>query len=152
MRRVVRVLTCVAFVASGLAVADPPGTSPTQTAAPSQGTAPAPAAAPAASTPAAPSAPAASAPPAAAAAAGTKPVVIQSTPEIDLLEKHFLAEGYKIEMHNGEKLFCRREEQLGSHLGGQKVCASAQQLNFTEQEAKGSMNRSMMQQSNLTGK
>ena len=36
-------------------------------------------------------------------------MAVQGTPELDTLEKHFLSEGYKLEMHNGEKHFCRRE-------------------------------------------
>jgi len=55
---------------------------------------------------------------------------------MDQLEKHFLSEGYKIEMHNGEKYFCRREEQLGSRLGGSKQCSTAQQLTWTEDDAR----------------
>jgi hypothetical protein len=55
---------------------------------------------------------------------------------MDQVEKHFLSEGYKVEMHNGEKYFCRHEEQLGSRLGGQKQCTTAQQLMFTEKDAR----------------
>jgi len=51
-------------------------------------------------------------------------------------EKHFLAEGYKVEMRHGEKYFCRREDVLGSRLGGQKNCSTAQQLAQNEAEAK----------------
>ena len=66
-------------------------------------------------------------------------------------EKHFLAEGYKMEMRHGEKVFCRREEMLGSRLNAQKVCSTAEQLTRTETEAQASVTRSMMQQSNPTG-
>ena len=66
-------------------------------------------------------------------------------------EKHFVAEGYKMEMRHGEKVFCRREEMLGSRLNAQKVCSTAEQLTRTETEAQASVTRSMMQQSNPTG-
>jgi hypothetical protein len=116
-----------------------------------------PAAAPAAQstnvTPQAASTPASATPSATTATPDTKPaVVVTSTPEQDALEKHFLAEGYKEVMHNGEKMFCRQEEQLGSRLGGRKVCGTAQQLMVTEQQAQASVDRNTMQQNNPTGK
>jgi hypothetical protein len=78
--------------------------------------------------------------------------VVQGTPDIDSLEKHFLSEGYKLEMHNGEKYFCRREEELGSHLGGQKACSTAEQLQATEREAKSAFIRGQMQQVSPTSR
>lgn len=144
MRLVVCVLACVGVSGMSLALADPPATSPAPSA-----SAPAPAATPAqpAATPAQPAA-TPSAPP---EAAKTASVVIQSTPEVDTLEKHFLSEGYKIEMHHGEKYFCRREEQLGTRLGGQKVCGTVQELQANERQAQASVDRSSMQQNNPTG-
>jgi hypothetical protein len=71
---------------------------------------------------------------------------------MDQVEKRFLSEGYKLEMHHGEKVFCRREDLLGSRLGAQKVCSTAQQLTATERQAKASVDHSMMQQSNPTGR
>ncbi len=72
--------------------------------------------------------------------------------EVDAQEKHFLAEGYKMEMRNGEKVFCRREEELGSRLGAHKVCGTGLQLQNIERESQDSVNRSMMQQNNPSGK
>jgi hypothetical protein len=51
-------------------------------------------------------------------------------------------------MHHGEKVFCRREEVLGTRLGGQKVCSTVIQLKATEEQAKASVDRNMMQQNN----
>jgi hypothetical protein len=138
MRLLVGVLACMSVGAISIAMADPPP--------PASSTATAPAAT---SVPAAPAAAAKAAAP--AADAEKTSVVVQSTPEVDPLEKHFLAEGYKMEMRNGEKVFCRREEELGSRLGGRKVCSTAQQLDITERTAKASVNRSSMQQNNPTG-
>ena len=141
MRSVSAVLACVAVGGLSVAVADPP--------------------APAASTPSATTqgAPATPTNPPAATAAAATPVMahvtITGTPQVnaqsDFMEKHFLAEGYKIEMHHGEKYFCRKEEELGSRLGGQKYCSTVEQLKATEQEAKASVDRSMMQQNNPKG-
>src|SRR6516164_11504940 len=133
MRLAVCLLTCIAASAMTAAFADPEASAPSATpATPASATAAAPAAAAAATAAPAAAHPASSATPAAA----DKPSVEIDAPTMDQLEKHFLSEGYKVEMHNGEKYFCRREEQLGSRLGGQKQCATAQQLAFTEKDSR----------------
>ena len=139
MRLVVGVLACVTVGGASLALADPPAT---------------PAAPPATQAPAATTAtPATSNAPAAPAKNTTSSnVVIQSTPEVEALEKHFLAEGYKMEMRHGEKYFCRREEQLGTRLGAQKVCGTAQQLQATEREAQAAYQRGQSQTNNPPGR
>lgn len=169
MRFVVGVLACMAVGGISLALADPsttapPPSPPSAPSAPSAPAAAAPTAAPATpatrtpqAAPATPAsatpAPAAHAASAAAAAQDNKPaVIVQGTPEFDTVEKHFLAEGYRLEMRNGEKVFCRREEQLGTRLGGQKVCSTALQLMVTERQAQASVDKSMMQQNNPAGK
>jgi hypothetical protein len=82
---------------------------------------------------------------------GTRPAT-PAAPDVSLDEKHFLAEGYKMEMRHGEKYFCRNEELLGTRLGREKVCSTAQQLKATEQQAQASVTKSMMQQNNPAGK
>ena len=160
MRFVVGVLACMAVGGISLALADPLTTA-SPPSAPSAPATAAPTAAPATHTPqAVPATPASTTPaPAAHAASAAAPaqdnkpaVIVQGTPEFDTVQKHFLAEGYKLEMRNGEKVFCRREEQLGSRLGGQKVCSTALQLMVTERQAQASVDKSMMQQNNPSGK
>jgi hypothetical protein len=142
MRLVIGTLACLSAGAISVAVADPPSSAATPA------TSPAPPEAPAsASSPASP--PQESKP--AAAADGKSTVVVQGAAEQDPLEKHFLAEGYRIEMHNGERLLCRREEELGSRLAGRMVCSTPQQLNQTEQEAKAAYQRGQSQQTNPKG-
>jgi hypothetical protein len=51
-------------------------------------------------------------------------------------EKHLLSEGYTPEMHNGTKVWCRRDQELGSRLGGHKTCGTSEELNFIEQETR----------------
>src|SRR5215469_9089711 len=130
MRLAVSVLTCVAISVLTPALADPAPNEPSaNTTAPASPAPAKPAAAPAA-------APAAEHP--AASTAQTAPItpgVDVEAAQMDQMEKHFLSEGYKIEMHNGEKYFCRREDQLGSRLGGQKQCSTAQKLMFTERDS-----------------
>jgi hypothetical protein len=121
MRFVVRGLAFI--IGSGavtLALADPAAPA---AASPSVSTPPATAVAPATA------APASSAPAAAASATQAKPAT-------DADEKRLIAEGYKPEMRNGEKVYCRREETLGTRLGSDKHCATAAQLKSTEQASK----------------
>ncbi|HXY95496.1 MAG TPA: hypothetical protein VEH00_00885 [Steroidobacteraceae bacterium] len=70
----------------------------------------------------------------------------------DAQEKHFLSEGYRLEMHHGEKMFCRREDTLGSRLGSKNYCSTAEQLTATERAAQRAMDRSTWQQNNPSGK
>jgi hypothetical protein len=146
MRLVVYVLACAAIGAMSVALADPPATPAAAATTTSQAPA---------TNPATPSQSASSTSAPSEAAKGAKTssdVVVESTAELDSLEKHFIAEGYKMEMHHGEKLFCRREEETGSHLGGQKVCNSAVQLQANERDARRALDKSSMQQNNPSGK
>lgn len=129
MRLAVSLLTCVAVSVLTPALADPPAS-----------------ATPAAPATATPAPAAASATPSASQAAAVKPSVDVEAAKMDQAEKHFLAEGYKIEMHNGEKYFCRREEQLGSRLGGEKHCSTAQQLLYTEEDSQRQASDAVRQQ------
>jgi hypothetical protein len=77
-------------------------------------------------------------------AAATPP---PAAPEVDQTDRHFLAEGYKMQMRNGQKVFCRREEQLGSRLGGATTCNSADELKQIETQAHATVERAQNQQS-----
>jgi hypothetical protein len=144
MRLAVSVLTCFALSAMTAALADPATTDPSA-AAKAPAAAPSTAAPAATATPATPAAPATAAHPAASAAPAAD-VQVEAA-QLDQQEKHFLSEGYKIEMHNGEKYYCRREEQMGSRLGGSKQCSTAQQLAFTEKDAQRQTEHAMHNQS-----
>jgi hypothetical protein len=132
VRTAILLAACLGVTTAMDALADPP-------AAPQSPAAPAAAAAPAT--------PAENASPPSAAPKTT--VVVEA--EQDQLEKHFLAEGYKEEMHNGEKMLCRREQEMGSRLGAKKYCATALQLQETERESRAAMQRGMSQQTNPKG-
>ena len=138
MRLVSGVLACVFAGAVSMAFADdpPPSTTNSSAAAPS--------AAPA-TTPDSP-APVAGATKSAVTvtAAATPP---PAAPEVDQTDRHFLAEGYKMQMRNGQKVFCRREEQLGSRLGGAMTCNSAEELKQIETQAHATVERAQNQQS-----
>jgi hypothetical protein len=50
--------------------------------------------------------------------------VVGSKPELTPEEKQLIARGYKLEMRQGEKYFCRREQQIGSRFET-KICDTA---------------------------
>ncbi len=119
MRLIVGILACLA---STVLLADEP---------------PAPAATPA---PAA-AAPAANAPnavliPPAAAAAKTAP------PADDEAEvKRLRSRGYRLEKRDGNEVWCRKEDAMGTRLGGHTVCRTADQIRYEEEKAKRDVQR-----------
>jgi len=119
MRVFTGVIACVGIGAVSVVLADP-AEAPKATA---------PAAVTEAQT-ALPASPSAAATPAAAPAA-----TITATAPSDgqeQLERHFLAEGYKTEMHGSQKVFCRKEDTLGTRLGAVKNCGTVDQLKQRE--------------------
>ena len=50
-----------------------------------------------------------------------------------------------MQMRNGQKMFCRREEQLGSRLGGALTCNTAEELKQIEAQAKDAIDRALHQ-------
>ena len=137
MRFVVGALACMAVGGISLALADPstPASVPSPPSAPSAPTAPA-----AAAPTAAPATPAPATPQAAPAAA--------ATPAIDPEEKRLLAQGYRMQMRRGEKVFCRREAILGSRIEATMNCGTAAQLKATRDEAKEAVERAQRQPMN----
>ena len=66
---------------------------------------------------------------ASATAAAKPPVVIKSDKaELTHDEQLLVSRGYKLEVRNGDRVFCRREQVLGSRLGDKKVCGTASQF------------------------
>jgi hypothetical protein len=146
MRSVLALLACVAGGGLSVALADPPAApaSTSEAATPATPATPGnPAAAPVAATSAG-GVTTTGATPAGPAAQPASSVTI--TAEQAAMEKHFLAEGYKVEMRNGQKYYCRREETLGTRLGSQKFCSTEEQLKATEAQAKDLVGTSQRQQ------
>jgi len=139
MRSVVRVLALI--IGSGaltLALADPAAPAQQAPAAPSAGTAPATTAAPASSAP--------------AAASATSSASAPAKPAVDADEKRLIAEGYKPEMRGGTKVYCKREQVLGSRLGAPEHCSTAEQLKATTQMSREVTEQSQRFGTNPTGK
>lgn len=92
-------------------------------------------------------APAASTVPTPAAATDAVAKAAAEKAEIDTDTRHFLAEGYKPEMHHGEQVYCKKEEALGSRLAMVKNCGTIEQLKLAEQRAKAGVFDAQRQQS-----
>jgi hypothetical protein len=138
MRWVFAVLACVGVGLTHGALAEPPPTPSGPTSAPAPAASPSAPATPAAPAPAAVPVPAAQAPTAATAtAASTTPASTTAAPEANdaALKKRLLSAGYRPEMRNGEKKWCRRETALGSRFET-KVCGTAQTLTELTQSSK----------------
>jgi hypothetical protein len=89
-----------------------------------------------------------------AAAAGAKPATNAATDAAAAAaseERSLLAAGYKPEMRNGTKVWCRREAELGSRLGGQKVCGTPAELKLVVQQNKDLVEQIQKTQHNPTG-
>ena len=116
-RPVAAVLVVVGICGVSVAFADPP----TSAEAPASAAAPAPSATSTAAT----AAPAAADANASAAAATKTASAAQTAADSDAaLEKRLTNSGYKPRMRNGTKVWCKRQDELGSRLGAQEVCAT----------------------------
>jgi hypothetical protein len=117
MRVFTGVMACVGIGAVSIALADPADAPKSS--------------APAAVTEARTSAPAS--PSTAATPAAPAVTVTAATPDAqEQLERHFLSEGYKSEMHGSQKVFCRREDTIGTRLGASKNCGTVDELKQQE--------------------
>ena len=126
------VIGMLAFLGAGaVALADPPSSAPAQSAA----------------TTATPPQSAATTPPAPAASPSH-----ETTAAIDPREKALKAKGYRMETRNGEKMYCRSEEVLGSRLAGRKVCGTVSELEQREHLSRDMAENAQRMQLNPTGK
>lgn len=160
MRGTLGILACVVVGGTSLLRADPPVTP----SAPSAASAPATPQVARPATSAAPSvAPAAEAAATADAAAKTTEHPTSAAPaanaeaaviiEADDAEaKRLRAAGYRPEMVNGEQIWCRRENTLGSRLDVQKTCGTAKSLALSVQETKDRFIATQNKQWNPTAK
>jgi hypothetical protein len=123
MRFVVSVLAAVSVGGLSLALADPPAPASATTGAASSSTN--------ATQPAAPaSAPTAAQPAAKSATASS------STPAADPREERLLSQGYRPQMHDGQKVFCKRAAILGSRTEMTTLCGTVDQLSSQIQNSR----------------
>jgi len=98
------------------------------------------------------SSPAAAASSTAVASSSPAPTAAASVGESDAaLEKRLTNSGYKSRMRNGQKVWCKREGELGSRLGGQEVCGTPDELRLNVQQQQDNV-RSVQKLYNATAK
>ena len=145
MRPLVGVLACLGIGAMTVSLADPqaPAQAPPAAATvPAAETALAAETAPAATStaPASTSAAAASSASASAATHSRASAANPVNPTPNAEEKRLIAMGYRPEMRNGEKIFCRVETELGSRFTT-KHCARADELKAMTRDAQDTMEK-----------
>ena len=128
MRFAIFALSFLGLGGVGLAAADPELATPSAAPAAVIADSPAPA------TSAATQAP----PPAASPAAASQPAAPKATAAAALSgdEQRLLSQGYKPYMRNGEKIYCRREAQLGSRISDVQHCGTVAQLTTATRNGK----------------
>ena len=120
-------LACATLGGLSSVQADPPAVPPSTQAAES-------------STPAAvPGVPASTAAPAASNA---------SIEEVAIIARRMRADGYREEMHQGVKQWCREEVRLGSRLSSRKVCATPAQLDQIARDTQNQLKQQLNLQTN----
>jgi hypothetical protein len=62
-----------------------------------------------------------------------------SKPELTAEDKRLISEGYKLQMHRGEKLFCKSEHIVGSRFD-KNICKSAEQIAAARQASQDGVN------------
>jgi hypothetical protein len=120
------------LAATGLTpcLADPPASPAAAASQPAPAATPAPAST--TSQPATPAAPTA----ASSSAASTAKAATANEQQEAADEKQLLVQGYTPEMRNGAKMWCKREQEIGSRLGSHvKTCGTATELALRQREA-----------------
>jgi len=82
--------------------------------------------------------------PAASATEAAKPAV---SPD----EQRLLSQGYKPEMRNGQKIYCRREHVMGSRTDMAEHCGTVDQLKRSSQDARDQTDRAQRNLGNPGG-
>jgi hypothetical protein len=81
--------------------------------------------------------------PSAASPAASPPAATQAAaPELSPAESHLIDLGYKPQMRNGEKVYCRREAPMGSRISSGQHCGTVAELATTTQEGRQGLERS----------
>ena len=86
--------------------------------------------------------------PARAASAAASP---NAAMEVSAAEQHLISLGYKPQVRDGQKIYCRREAALGSRIVAAQHCGTAAQLTTTTQEGKDYLEKTQRSQLNPVG-
>ena len=126
MRLIVGLLTCCCAFTVSQAFADEP---PAQTSSAVQ---------PAQTAPASAATPASSASSAQTASASKPAASADATDEAT--DKRLRSQGYKPEVRNGTKIYCRKEAELGSRFES-KICGTAEQLSNANKDSQDALDK-----------
>jgi len=74
-----------------------------------------------------------------------------ATPAVSAAEQRLMSLGYKPQMRNGEKIYCRREAALGSRISASQHCGTVAELSTTTQEGKDYLEKTQRSQLNPVG-
>jgi len=74
-----------------------------------------------------------------------------AAPELSTAEQRLINLGYKPQMRNGEKIYCRREAALGSRISASAHCGTVAELSTTTQEGKDYLEKTQRSQLNPVG-
>lgn len=80
-------------------------------------------------------------PPASSPAASPPAAPKGTAPELSAAEQRLVNLGYKPQMRNGEKIYCRREAALGSRISAGQHCGTVEQLETTTREGREGLER-----------
>jgi hypothetical protein len=133
MRLIVGLLTCFCAYTVSQAFADEPPAQASSEVQPAQAS---PAAAPSAATPA-------SSASSAQTASASKPAASADATD-DATDKRLRSQGYKPEVRNGTRIYCRKETEMGSRFPS-KVCATAEQLAAANKDSQDALNKVQLQ-------
>jgi hypothetical protein len=125
MRLIVALLTCFCAYTVSQAFADEPQAQTSSAVQPAQ------------ASPAAAATPASSASSAQTASAST-PASSDATD--DATDKRLRSQGYKPEVRNGTRIYCRKETEMGSRFPS-KVCGTAEQLAAANKDGQDALNK-----------
>jgi hypothetical protein len=93
------------------------------------------------------STPAATAPAPSTAPAATSTPAAKADINDEMLEKHFRSEGYKVEVRNGEKWYCKSMTETGTRLSSAKpVCSPGELLYIKEKQQRDDLEKAQRTQ------
>ncbi|HZC86531.1 MAG TPA: hypothetical protein VE266_06010 [Steroidobacteraceae bacterium] len=91
------------------------------------------------------------APPAASAPVASPPAAPKAAaPTLSAAEQRLLSQGYKPQMRNGAKIYCRREPALGSRISAGQHCGTVSQLTTATQDGKDYLDQAQRSELNPT--
>jgi len=91
-------------------------------------------------------------PPGPSRAASQPAAATAAAPALSAAEQRLLSQGYKPQMRNGQKIYCRREAELGSRISAGQKCGTVTELATATQDGKDYLNQTQRSQLNPTGK